>query len=160
MVVWGRGLLQSDDDYQIAKDLSAMFGCQLLYPKEEDDKEGTIKKMNDGLLSQKFEKILSADFRPPSSYQKRERIAIILGMLAMELGAKIEERHMTALRVLRPMLPTIEQQVQLVTALDEYKNDGTPWRAGSKGLLDTTDSKELGKTDFDLGDEFWFSGLG
>ncbi|KAI0383949.1 hypothetical protein F5Y04DRAFT_287133 [Hypomontagnella monticulosa] len=160
MVVWGRGLLQSDDDYQIADELSAMFGRELLYPGKEHDKEGTIKMMNDGLLSQKFEKILSADFKPPLSHQKRERFVIILGLLAMELGARIEDRHMMALRVLRPMLPTIEQQVQLVTALDEYKNDGTPWQSGSKGLFDREDARKLGKTQFDLGDEFWFGGLG
>ncbi|OTA92124.1 hypothetical protein M434DRAFT_32124 [Hypoxylon sp. CO27-5] len=159
MVVWGRGLLQSDDDYEIANDLSEMCQCQLLYPRI-DDRKDAIKKLNDGLLSQKFDKIFAADFQPRSSNHKRERVAIIFGMLAMELGVIIENRHLLALQVLRPFLPTIEQQLQLITALEEYKNDGTPWESGSKSRHDTEKSKARGRSPFDLGDEFWFSGLG
>ncbi|KAI8960926.1 hypothetical protein F5Y11DRAFT_247704 [Daldinia sp. FL1419] len=160
MVAWGKGLMQSDDDYDIANDLSDMCDCVLIYPTEEEDRAGTIEKLNEGLLSQKFEKVLSPTFQPTTRHHKRERIAILLGMLAMELGIIIEDRYLTALRVLRPTLPTLEQQLQLVTALNEYKNDGTPWETGSKGLLDTEEAKERGPQKYDLGDEFWFSGLG
>ncbi|KAI1481710.1 hypothetical protein F4774DRAFT_407591 [Daldinia eschscholtzii] len=160
MVAWGKGLMQSDDDYDIANDLSDMCDCDLIYPTEDEGRSETIKKLNDGLFSQKLEKILAADFRPATSYHKRERIAIIFTMLAMELGVIIEPRYLRMLKVLRPMLPTLEQQLQLVTALDEYKNDGTPWETGSKGLIDTKKSAERGPNKFDLGDEFWFSGLG
>ncbi|KAI0135409.1 hypothetical protein F4814DRAFT_444230 [Daldinia grandis] len=160
MPAWGKGLMQSDDDYDIANDLSDMCDCDLIYPTEEEDRSGTIKKLNDGLLSQKFEKILSSDFKPTTEHHKRERIAVILGMLAMELGVIIEDRHLRALRILRPWLPTLEQQLQLVTALDEYKNDGTPWETGSKGLIDTRRAEKRGPQKYDLGDEFWFSGLG
>ncbi|KAI0141084.1 hypothetical protein F4776DRAFT_546606 [Hypoxylon sp. NC0597] len=159
MGVWGRGLLQSDDDYDIANDLSEMCQCRLLYPCG-DDRAYTIKKLNDGLFTQKFNKILEADFQPRSRNHKRERVAIIFGMLAMELGIIIENRHLLALQVLRPCLPTIEQQLQLVTALEEYKNDGTPWDTGSKTFPATEKSKARGISPFDLGDEFWFSGLG
>lgn len=127
MGCWGKGLLQSDDDYEIARDLSDMLGCELLFvDKQEDTRISVVAKLDSGVLSQKFDKILSADFQPRTTHHKRERMAVILGMLAMEVGAKIEDRHLTALRVLRPWLPTIEQQLQLVVALDEYKNDGTP----------------------------------
>ncbi|KAI1466734.1 uncharacterized protein F4812DRAFT_432614 [Daldinia caldariorum] len=81
-------------------------------------------------------------------------------MLAMELGVIIEPRYLSMLRVLRPFLTTLEQQLQFVTALDEYKNDGTPWETGSKGLIDTRDSLQRGPRKYDLGDEFWYSGLG
>ncbi|KAI2629851.1 hypothetical protein GGR54DRAFT_282011 [Hypoxylon sp. NC1633] len=166
--IWGKGLLQSHDDYQIAKDLSKMFDCKLFYPVEED-KEDTIKKLNDGLLAKMFDKVLERDFQPLTSYHKRERVAIILGILAMLLGAIIEDRHMRALRLLRPWLPNMEQQLQLVTALDEYKNDGTPWELGSKGplaLQNTGDfpviegSEGQAVVPFDCGDEFYYSGLG
>ncbi|KAI0841971.1 hypothetical protein F5Y06DRAFT_292793 [Hypoxylon sp. FL0890] len=160
MGVWGRGLLQSDDDYEIANDLSEMCQCKLLYPTIADDREGTIKKLNEGLVSQKFDKILSSDFQPRSRHHRRERVAIIFGMLAMELGVIIENRHLLALQVLRPFLPTVEQQLQLVTAIEEYKNNGIPWETGSKNFADTQKYKARGKSPFDLGDEFWFSGLG
>ncbi|KAI1382075.1 hypothetical protein F4677DRAFT_14329 [Hypoxylon crocopeplum] len=160
MGIWGRGLMQSTDDYRIVSELSEMFGCQLHDLDEEEDMADTVRKLDNGLLAEKFDKILSVDFKPRTSYHKRERVAIILGMLAMELGAKVEDRHMTALRVLRPCLPTMEQQLQLVTALTEYKNDGTSWKSGSKGLAATMSSKNSRNLDHDLGDEFWFSGLG
>ncbi|KAI1107543.1 hypothetical protein F4804DRAFT_329275 [Jackrogersella minutella] len=164
MGVWGRGLMQSDDDYDIASDLSEMCECQLVFMGEEEveerEEEYSVKRLNDGVLSQKLDKILSADFQPRTSHHKRERVAIILAMLAMELGIKIEDRHMVALQVLRPWLPTIEQQLQLLTALDEYKNNGTPWKSGSKNLAQTMHARECGKGEYDLGDEFWFSGLG
>ncbi|KAI0013495.1 hypothetical protein F4779DRAFT_640867 [Xylariaceae sp. FL0662B] len=165
MVCWGRGLLQSDDDYDIAHDLDSMFGCNLsragdVGDTDADDRAATVQKLNDGLLSQKFDKILSADFRPPTSYHARSRVAVVLGLLAMQLGAVFETRHLDALKVLRRFLPTLEQQLQLVTALAEYKNDGTPWRLGSKDLDETMAARAIGVTDYDLGDEFWYSGLG
>ncbi|KAI1415915.1 hypothetical protein F5Y13DRAFT_155659 [Hypoxylon sp. FL1857] len=159
MVVWGRGLMQSHDDFEIARDLSEMCQCRLLFPRGKE-REETIKKLNDGLLSQKFEKIFAADFQPRSRHHKRERVAIIFGMLAMELGCIIEGSHLLSLQILRPFLPTIEQQLQLVTALEEYKNNGTPWESGSKCFVDAQCSKARGRSPFDLGDEFWFSGLG
>lgn len=159
MSSWGRGLLQSEDDDAIAADLADMLGCKLLYVQKEEVAE-IVQRLNDGLLSQKFDKILSANFKPATSYHKRERIVVILGMLAMQLGAEIESRHLTALRVLRPWLHNLEQQLQLATALQEYKNDGTPWMLGSKDSRTTDASRFIGKTEYDLGDEFWFSGLG
>ncbi|XXG94543.1 alpha-1,6-mannosyltransferase [Hypoxylon texense] len=156
MVVWGKGLLQSEDDNTIIADLSAMFGFRLLGVNKE--RETIAEMLNGGLLAQKFDRILSPAFQPNTSHHKRERVAIILGILAMEAGATIESRHLTALKVLRPWLPNMEQQLQLVTALDEYKNDGTPWVLGSKSLSQKMATEA--KTDFDLGDEFWFSGLG
>jgi hypothetical protein len=79
--------------------------------------------------------------------------------MAMQLGANIESRHIDSLRYLRHALPTILQQLQLLTALDEYKNDGTSWIMESKGLVETA-STQGNKTEYDNGDEFWFSGLG
>lgn len=157
MGVWGRGLLQSDDDYDIADALNEMFPFEIFLPDEKQRAEA-VEALNSGLLSKKFDKLLSADFKPQVSYQSRDRMVIILGVLAMQLGATIDGQHLAALRILRSSLPNMFQQLQLVTALDEYKN-GTRWILGSKGLLETMQSAGR-KTDYDDGDEFWASGLG
>ncbi|KAI1090424.1 hypothetical protein F5B19DRAFT_494476 [Rostrohypoxylon terebratum] len=152
MAIWGRGLMQSEDDYEIARDLEIMCGCKLIFSKKDEDKKvDSVQILNGGMFSKLFEKILTASFRPLTSYHKRERIAIIFATLSMELSVKIDDRFLTALHVLRPWLPNIEQQLQLFTALNEYKNDGTPWVSGSKNLEDTLETS---------GDELWYSGLG
>ena len=157
---WGRGLLQSDDDYDIASELGNMLGCDLMNFTEDNRDEIAHKLNENGLLGSKLEKLLSPAFRPRFEYHTRERMLLILGILAMELGAKISHEHMRMMRTLRPCLRNIHEQLQIVTALDEYKNDGTRGILGSKGLSDTVRSKETGKTAYDNGDEFWFSGLG
>ncbi|KAI1459091.1 hypothetical protein F4805DRAFT_100905 [Annulohypoxylon moriforme] len=158
MGIWGPGLMQCDDDYEIAKDLSEMCGCQLLFEGKDQDskKDDTIKVLNNGGFTKQLDKIFSADFRPPTSHHKRERIAIIFTMLAMELGVKIKRLHLDYIHILRSWLPTMEQQLQLLTALEEYKNDGTPWISGSKNLAEVQSSK----TDSGLLDPLWYSGLG
>ncbi|KAI1082745.1 hypothetical protein F5B20DRAFT_577824 [Whalleya microplaca] len=177
MGCWGRGLFQSDDDYDIARDLEAMFGFPICFhdpissspsspspssspSSSSADKATALTKLNTGLLAQKFDKILSSSFVPRTSYHARSRVAVLLGALAMELGAVLEERHVTALRVLRRFLPTLEQQLQLGAMLAGYRNDGTPWVRGSKGFEEAQAARSRGVAEGDLGDEFWFSGLG
>lgn len=144
--------MQSEDDYEVAKDLEIMCGCKLIFGKEDEQKKKeSVQILNGGKFSKLFEKILTAGFRPLTSHHKRERLAVILAMLSMELGVKIEDRFISALYVLRPWLPNMEQQLQLFTALNEYKNDGTPWVSGSKNLEDAVETS---------GDELWYSGLG
>ncbi|KAI1262978.1 hypothetical protein F5Y18DRAFT_395664 [Xylariaceae sp. FL1019] len=172
MGVWGRGLFQNDDDADIAADLCTLFGFPLCAPfsssaatlLEPFDRAATAAKLNqDDLLGRKFAKILQPSFTPLTSYHKRERIAIVLGMLSMQTGAIIGQQHLQALRVLRRTLPNIEQQVQLVAALDGYANDGTTvWVSGSKTQMEKQETelatdREENKSDED---EFWFSGLG
>jgi hypothetical protein len=157
MGIWGRGLLQSDDDHDIANALNEMFECDIFQPEEEDG-AAVVKLLNGGLLSKKFDKLLFPDFKPQISHQSRDRMVIILGILAMKLGATIEGQYIAALRMLRSSLPNMFQQLQLLTALDEYKN-GIPWVLGSKGPMDAMTSAGY-KTEYDNGDEFWLSGLG
>ncbi|KAI5866602.1 hypothetical protein GGS23DRAFT_278850 [Durotheca rogersii] len=157
MVRWGRGLMQLDRDYAVAQELPGMLGCDL-HP-DAANVEGTARQLNDGRLSLCFDRVLNEAFRSRAGHG-RGRVIIILGILAMVAGARIGERHLMALRVLRPWLPTVEQQLQVVAALDGYKNDGTRWRLGSKNYDWTWASALLGEMDFDLGDEVWFSGLG
>lgn len=155
---WGQGLLQSQDDYDIARDLCDFVGCKVFQP-EEEEKDAIVEKLDNGLLAQKFDKILQPSFVPRTSHHSRERIFIILAFLAMELGAKIESKHMVMLKVLRHSLPNMIQQLQLVTALDEYQNDGTAWISGSKSFLETNVPTGSNNKS-DTGNEFWFGGLG
>ncbi|TGJ79896.1 hypothetical protein E0Z10_g8867 [Xylaria hypoxylon] len=172
MGVWGSGLLQSDDDADIAADLERIFGFPLC-PSFSSlstspsppafNRALTAEKLDtDNLLSSTFAKILTPTFVPLSAHHKRERIAVVLGMLAMQTGARLSSKHMRALRMLRWTLPTIEQQVQLVAALDGYVNDGiTPWVSGSKTFAETAQARGTDETKkCELGDEFWYSGLG
>ena len=69
----------------------------------------------------------------------------------MRAGARLEGRHRDALRVLRRALPTLEQQVQLVAALDGYE-DGIPWVLPPLGGCSSSSSEG--------GDECQFGGLG
>ncbi|KAK7988761.1 hypothetical protein PG989_009076 [Apiospora arundinis] len=160
MSSWGRGLLQSDDDYKIAEELGAMFGCDILRFSEPERPRIVQKMENDNLLSRKVDKVMSQHFVPQIGYHSRFRMVVILVILAMRLGAKVEYEHLALVRNLRPHLNNMFEQLQLVTALDEYKNNGTPWILGSKNREETEKAKEVGKTEYDAGDEFFYSGLG
>ncbi|KAL7629451.1 hypothetical protein AAE478_000971 [Parahypoxylon ruwenzoriense] len=158
MIMWGTGFFQSDRDLAIAKDLFQMLGRGLVSLEEWKITEDTVKRLNSGLLAENFDKVLSAHFKPHNSRHKREYVAVILGMIAMDFGARIEDRHMKALRLLRPWLPTIDMQLQLVTALDEYKNDGTAWKLERKCPKQLAASSKKDSTEYDL--EFWITGVG
>ncbi|KAI2629017.1 hypothetical protein GGS21DRAFT_526995 [Xylaria nigripes] len=163
---WGPGLLQNDDDADIAADLETMFGFPLTPPFASPtpstaeapafDHATTAAKLNtDGLLQRKFARILEQTFVPRSASHKRQRVAVVLGMLAMQTGAVLSDEHLMALRVLHRTLPTLEQQMQLLAALDGYANDGiTRWISGSKTFAETCGEKG-GKAN-----PFWYSGLG
>ncbi|KAI1333358.1 hypothetical protein F5Y16DRAFT_11487 [Xylariaceae sp. FL0255] len=119
----------------------------------------------DDLLERKFEKIMSPNFKPLTEYHTRERIVVVLGMLAMQTGAILTDEHKAALRALRRLLPNVEQQAQLLAAVEGYKNDGvTPWISGSKTFAEVEASrakeKNEGAVTGEAEDEFWFGGLG
>ncbi|KAH9902016.1 hypothetical protein F4778DRAFT_735922 [Xylariomycetidae sp. FL2044] len=151
--------MQSDDDFDIVNDLSKMMGLDMFQPRNEEERQSAVCKLNDGLFTRKFDMILEPGFEPYSSHHAPGRIAVILGILAMLLGAKISDKHMNQLRILRIGLGTMEEQLQLLTALDEYKNNGTRWVSGSKLQVETRECDGRA-SEYDIGDEFWFSGLG
>ncbi|KAI1498250.1 hypothetical protein F5X99DRAFT_432113 [Biscogniauxia marginata] len=164
MCAWGLGLLQSDDDFIIALSLDVMLGCCISStPKSEAGRQALQHKLNsNGLLASKLDMFLSGTIYPlpPCLYLTPERYFLILAVRAMAAGARLEERHLDALHRLRPTLPTLEQQLQLMAVLDGYKNDGTHWILGSKGLFETISSMVTGRSKYNLGHEFLFSGLG
>ncbi|KAI1637987.1 hypothetical protein F4809DRAFT_660504 [Biscogniauxia mediterranea] len=153
MGCWGRGLFENDDDLAIAADLDNMLDLplsSLLLSPEPSPSPSPLAHQLDApvgrnsnsnstttttLLASKLDKVLSGGAgaaAPPlllpffAPHHRRERVAVVLAVLGMRAGARLEGRHRDALRVLRRALATLEQQVQLVAALDGYK-DGTPW---------------------------------
>ncbi|KAI0600235.1 hypothetical protein F4775DRAFT_599361 [Biscogniauxia sp. FL1348] len=169
MGCWGRGLLQSDDDHAIASSLDSMLGVplsSLLAPSPLPSPSSLARQLDapitanssTTLLASKLDKVLSGTAPLPhfAPYHPRERIVVVLAVLGMRAGARLEDRHRDALRVLRPALATLEQQVQLVAALDGYK-EGVPWvlpRGCSSNSEGFAEEEEEGV------DEFQFRGLG
>ncbi|EON63549.1 hypothetical protein W97_02777 [Coniosporium apollinis CBS 100218] len=125
MGAWGYGLLQSDHDYDCAGNLSDEAGIELFYP---EDPEATRKKLDDGTLSRLFDNHENRTFSPKCT-------TIILGVLAMQVGAKIEDRHLDLLRSIYRSAGLYEEgERQMRKALERYKNDGTPYSIDSPGL--------------------------
>lgn len=56
----------------------------------------------------------------------------------MQLGGHISEDDLKMLRTTLKTTPMFDEaKVQMEKGLTEYKNDGTAWDFGSKGLIDT-----------------------
>lgn len=90
---WDRGLLQSADEYDIASELGNMIGCDFMNFTDENRDEIAHKLNDDSLVASKFGKLLSPAFQPRSEYRTREKMLLILGILAMELGVKFSHEH-------------------------------------------------------------------
>ncbi|KAI1485466.1 hypothetical protein F5X96DRAFT_674610 [Biscogniauxia mediterranea] len=152
MGCWGRGLFQNDDDLAIAANLDTMLDLPLSSvlqsPAPSSPSPSAVAHQLDApvdrnstttttLLASKLDKVLAAGAPLPffAPHQRRERVAVVLAVLGMRAGARLEGRHRDALRVLRRALPTLEQQVQLVAALDGYE-DGIPHSADEKPTSD------------------------
>jgi hypothetical protein len=166
---WGRGLLQSDDDEFVVTHLENVLGFPLCLPfwlkgpswhSPAFERERTARELNtDYRLTYTFDEILSGRSVVPLNGLPKERVAIVFGMLAMQTGAILDNIHLDTLRDLRRKLPTLEQQLQVVAALDGYPNDGTVhWVSGSKTLEEVY--APVSPHFCDIGDEFWHSGLG
>ena len=95
MGCWGLGLFQSDHDYNVLDYLSDEVGIGLHIPEDPVAVRTILEK--DGKLSRMFDEwkasISGASFsRPPKN------TIVILGASAMQVGAKIEDRHLELLR--------------------------------------------------------------
>lgn len=120
MSSWGRDLLQSDDDYKIAEELGGMFGCNILITRSMREL-ALLRRWRMAAFSRKLDKIMSQHFVLWISYHSRYRMVFILVVMAMLLGAKVEGEHLDPVRSLAPHLRNMLEQLQLVTALDEYQ---------------------------------------
>jgi hypothetical protein len=125
MGAWGYGLLQSDPDLDHAAQLSEVIGVELYYPENPDEVRRTL---DHGALSKTFDRYLAE--KPPQTYA-----IVILAVLAMKLGAKIETKYMNILRGIyqsTKLFPKSKKQFK--EGLDTYKNDGTPWDLHCPGV--------------------------
>lgn len=96
MGCWGLGLFQSDHDYDVVSELSGEAGVDRLYtPDDPAALRDVLEK--DGKLSKMFDKWETrGDGYGIGTTPKYS--TVILGACAMEVGAKIEERHLSLLR--------------------------------------------------------------
>ncbi|KAI0482991.1 hypothetical protein GGR56DRAFT_670808 [Xylariaceae sp. FL0804] len=176
-IAWGRGLMQSDEEMATAAELERCLGLApqrltSMPPRElSDDTRALMAATLDFLLSAPAGSLgpsLGPLLTPTPPLlrtllrrmrQPRERVAIVLAVLIMRAGVPLEPRHVRLLRGLRYSLPTIEMQLQLVAALDQSR-DGVPWILGSKNKDYTVRAAMDGPTEYDRGNEFYYSGLG
>ncbi|KAF2103677.1 hypothetical protein NA57DRAFT_69890 [Rhizodiscina lignyota] len=127
MGAWGYGLFQSDPDLDHADQLSEVAGVDLLHPENPAKVRRTLDK---GVLAKTFDRYL-AD-KPLQKYS-----IVLLGALAMMLGAKINAKYMNVLRGMyndTELFPQSKKQFK--SGLDSYRNDGTPWDLQCPGVGD------------------------
>jgi hypothetical protein len=156
---WGQRLFEGDMDLDIVSAISIEAGAELLYHKidetdsNDSDKpapqgfghnrpkslglEATRALLNDGRLVRMFEKYKTNE----NLYPSKEYYVVILGALAMGVGATITHEHMELLQNVYKKIPIAkgyalpicdfgfrtDGAAQFQDALNGYKNDGTPW---------------------------------
>ncbi|KAI0148815.1 hypothetical protein GGR57DRAFT_474387 [Xylariaceae sp. FL1272] len=170
MYEWGRGLFQTEQDVEIVADLSKELGYQLCAPfgpfpsslstLEPFDRVKTKDRLNYVDINKTLHTVRGLS---QSDDMYKFRTTIIFGMLLMQAGATIPDTFLLHLRTLRRMLPTVEQQVQFIAALDGCDRIGIQdanvhWVSGSKTFAEIEATKigtlATSLTDIDdLGDE-------
>lgn len=87
------------------------------------------EKLDDGRLSKTFDRYLGEKHFQAYSF-------VLLGALAMMLGARIELKYQNILRGIYCKTQLYDEgKMQFKLGLDGYKNDGTPWEYHAPGLL-------------------------
>ena len=96
MGCWGLGLFQSDHDLDVEATLADEAGVDSFYvPEDPSAVRATLEK--DGKLSSMFDKWQTRG-GGDDIFMTPKYSAVILGTCAMELGAKIKDRHLDLLR--------------------------------------------------------------
>jgi hypothetical protein len=123
------GLFETKDDIYMCKRIQAEAGVNL-YTCQDFERVEVIGKLNSGLLDREFEKYLKPNPLDHMLPDDRKRKIILLGMMALRLGVTMHPQILLTMRLILRTLPNIAQQLQVLTALDEYK-DGEPYSVGS-----------------------------
>ncbi len=136
MGAWGYGLFQSDSDLDVLDEISSDIGKRINEPDvhlyHPENHKHVVAKLDDGVFHQ-----LLGEYQA----KKWKHGAILLGAATMQLGGHIPEDDLKTLRAMLPQTPMYdESKAQMQKGLDGYKNDGTAWDFGSKGLIDTMTS--------------------
>lgn len=176
MSTWGRGIFQCESDLAIANWITQLAGYNIACPNdferswvskqlEAGDLEELDRRIATNASSESIWVHIGGRLSLPTRASPMAAVArcrIILLLLAMQLGVKIDDELLCERRSLYSSLPNPIQKLQFLTAANLYKNNGTPWILGSKNYHDTMLARNYtGKYTFkfDCGDELWFSGL-
>ena len=106
--------------------------------------EEKIKELNDGKLTEVFDQFYQEykNDKKDKSWMSGggERPLALFCLMAMELGAIFKTKQLASLRRAARDLDTVYEQLLVFAAVDEYKNNGTPWVLYSALEIDRGDS--------------------
>ena len=145
MGYWGEGIFQNDTDLDNAGDINEaarqITGDTKLDIEMPRDREEVVAKFNNGLFGQLLRRYLA---------EKNKDFIVILGALAMKLGATVSEDARKFIRAsLKSAYMHEPAKKQVRKALKEYKNNGEAWNFSSPGLLDTVETKFANEAEYD-----------
>jgi hypothetical protein len=143
-----------------------VFGC-LIYDLSRHRKVNSKRRTVDGLKGwiRKYDLHRDETFLEKSNSQMKHRVMVLVIVQGMRLGIRMPSNLLRRFRNLYRDLDNVFEQLQYLTAVDHYKNNGERWVLGSKSLHDSNRARQGslfrgGPMRFDNADEFWFSSIG
>ena len=145
MGYWGEGIFQNDTDLdnaiyisRTACEIAGDAGLNFNMPR---NREELVTKLNNGLFVQLLQRFLA---------EKNEDYIVLLGALAMKLGATVNEDAKKSIRAsLHSAYMHEPAKKQVMKGLKEYKNNGEAWNFNSSGLLETAAMKMADEAEYD-----------
>lgn len=129
----GPGFFQGDGDFDECSDISLLVGFDMTTFEEEsdDEKAEKLQELNHGKLTEVFDQLYQVykDDKKDKSWMSGggERALVLFCLMAMERGAIFKTKQLAYLRKAARELETVYEQLLVFAAVDEYKNNGTPW---------------------------------
>ncbi|KAF5005683.1 hypothetical protein FDECE_7882 [Fusarium decemcellulare] len=168
MVTWGCNILHTDDVKYFSAIIDSITREFLAYAEGEEDNDFTVcnplpenqtlvtEMLENGLLDAILEEIAFRYFASLPTIGAGRYMYILAVVISMKYGATISTAHIDFARACSCQLVSPFHQVQVITACDEYKNDGTPW------IFEAKDARTLAraKTKGGRGDRKLGNGLG
>lgn len=133
MGYWGEGIFQNDTDLDNEIDIG-QAACKITGDSEirfynPRNRQEVVNKLNGGLFQQLLQQFLS---------NKEKDYIVILGALAMQLGATVSDDDKKTIRAnLKGAYMHQPAKAQVRKALNEYKSNGEGWDFESSGLDET-----------------------
>lgn len=107
-----------------------------LYRVKEDYREEICTHLDSGLLDTLFDRYLNETYR-------QDYAIVILGALAMRLGARLNDAQLKVLWRLTFRVEMYKKgKDQMYEAIRNYKNDGTPWQFDSPSWVEVLERTE------------------
>ncbi|KAL8686313.1 MAG: hypothetical protein Q9224_005484 [Gallowayella concinna] len=151
---WGYGLYQSDADLEMLDLVTAEAARMMSDPKclhsflvpgsftlrAPIDKGAAVQQLETGILHHLIRRF---------NHHKNHGAVVILGVVSMELGVKINPEDLLAMKMALMRWEIYEvKRDQIIRALNGYSNDGTEWRFDGKRMMEpavVSDIAELPK---------------